>query len=120
MKKLLLLWLVLMVLMLVLVEGGKEICFGVDLIFVLFEWKDLQGKLVGFDIDLGNVICQQLQVKCVWVESNFDGIILVLKVCKFDVIFFGMYMIEKCKVQIVFSDKLYNGLVFFVVCKNIL
>ena len=44
---------------------GKEIRFGVDPTFAPFEWKDPQGKLAGFDIDLGNAICQQLQAKCV-------------------------------------------------------
>ncbi|MEK5760669.1 transporter substrate-binding domain-containing protein, partial [Acinetobacter variabilis] len=77
-------------------------------------------KLAGFDIDLGNAICQQLQAKCVWVESNFDGIIPALKARKFDAILSGMYMTEKRKAQIAFSDKLYNGPVFLVARKNTL
>ncbi len=99
---------------------GKEIRFGVDPTFAPFEWKDPQGKLAGFDIDLGNAICQQLQAKCVWVESNFDGIIPALKARKFDAILSGMYMTEKRKAQIAFSDKLYNGPVFLVARKNTL
>ena len=75
MKKSLLLWLALMASTSALAEGEKAIRFGVDPTFAPFEWKDPQGKLAGFDIDLGNAICQQLQAKCVWVESNFDGII---------------------------------------------
>ncbi len=101
-----------------LAEGGKEIRFGVDPTFAPFEWKDPQGKLAGFDIDLGNAICQQLQAKCVWVESNFDGIIPALKARKFDAILSGMYMTEKRKAQIAFSDKLYNGPVFLVARKK--
>jgi lysine/arginine/ornithine transport system substrate-binding protein/histidine transport system substrate-binding protein len=78
----------------------KEIRFGVDPTFAPFEWKDPQGKLAGFDIDLGNAICQQLQAKCVWVESNFDGIIPALKARKFDAILSGMYMTEKRKARL--------------------
>ncbi len=59
MKKSLLLWLALMASTSALAEGGKEIRFGVDPTFAPFEWKDPQGKLAGFDIDLGNAICQQ-------------------------------------------------------------
>lgn len=120
MKKSLLLWRALMASTSALAEGGKEIRFGVDPTFAPFEWKDPQGKLAGFDIDLGNAICQQLQAKCVWVESNFDGIIPALKARKFDAILSGMYMTEKRKAQIAFSDKLYNGPVFLVARKNTL
>lgn len=60
MKKSLLLWLALMASTSALAEGGKEIRFGVDPTFAPFEWKDPQGKLAGFDIDLGNAICQQV------------------------------------------------------------
>ncbi len=55
-----------------------------------------------------------------WVESNFDGIIPALKARKFDAILSGMYMTEKRKEQIGFSDKLYNGPVFLVARKNTL
>ena len=51
------------------------------------------------------------------VESNFDGIIPALKARKFDAILSGMYMTEKRKAQIAFSDKLYNGPVFLVARK---
>lgn len=97
MKKSLLLWLALMASTSALAEGGKEIRFGVDPTFAPFEWKNPQGKLAGFDIDLGNAICQQLQAKCVWVESNFDGIIPALKARKFDAILSGMYMTRSAK-----------------------
>lgn len=60
MKKSLLLWLALMASTSALAEGGKAIRFGVDPTFAPFEWKDPQGKLAGFDIDLGNAICQQV------------------------------------------------------------
>ncbi len=120
MKKSLLLWVALMASTSALAAENKEIRFGVDPTFAPFEWKDPQGKLAGFDIDLGNAICAQLQAKCVWVESNFDGIIPALKARKFDAILSGMYMTEKRKEQIGFSDKLYNGPVFLVARKNTL
>ena len=88
---------------------GKEIRFGVDPTFAPFEWKDPQGKLAGFDIDLGNAICQQLQAKCVWVESNFDGIIPALKARKFDAILSGMYMTESAKRRLPLATSCITG-----------
>lgn len=120
MKKSLLLWMALLASTSALAAGQKEIRFGVDPSFAPFEWKDPQGKLQGFDIDLGNAICQQLQAKCVWVENNFDGIIPALKARKFDAILSAMYMTDKRKQQIGFSDKLYTSPVFLVARKNTL
>ncbi|URN98534.1 lysine/arginine/ornithine ABC transporter substrate-binding protein [Leclercia adecarboxylata] len=98
----------------------KALRFGVDPTFAPFESKSPQGEVVGFDIDLGNAICQHLQAKCVWVENNFDGIIPSLKARKFDAILSGMYITEKRKEQIAFSDKIYSGPVFLVARKNTL
>lgn len=62
----------------VFVVDLKEIWFGVEVLYVLFEYKMFDGKLIGFDIDIGNVVCVKLKIKCVWVENDFDGLILVL------------------------------------------
>ena len=120
MKKSLVLWMALMASAPTLANELKQIRFGVDPSFAPFEWKDAQGTLRGFDIDLGNAICKQLNAQCVWVESNFDGIIPALKARKFDAILSGMYITDKRKQQVAFSDKLYSGLTFLVARKNTL
>lgn len=92
---------------------GKElkvIRFGVDPTYAPFESKAPDGKLVGFDIDLGNAICEKLKAKCVWVENSFDGIIPALKAKKFDGILSSMSVTEKRLQQISFSDKIDNVL----------
>ena len=69
MKKSLVLWMALMASAPTLANELKQIRFGVDPSFAPFEWKDAQGTLRGFDIDLGNAICKQLNAQCVWVEN---------------------------------------------------
>jgi len=83
--------------------------FGVDPTYAPFESKAPDGKLLGFDIDLGNAICAKLHAKCVWVESDFDGMIPALKARKFDGILSSMNVTEKRMREIDFSDKLYNA-----------
>lgn len=51
--------------------------------------------LIGFGIDIMNVLCVELYVCCVWVELSFDGMILGLFVCKFDVIVLLMMIMLK-------------------------
>ncbi|GAB7528289.1 ABC transporter substrate-binding protein [Pseudomonas sp. 3A(2025)] len=93
----------------VFAKDPNIIRFGVDPTFAPFESKQPDGQLVGFDIDLGNAICAQLKVKCVWVEVAFDSIIPALKAKKFDGILSAMTVNEKRKEAIAFSDRLYNS-----------
>lgn len=83
--------------------------FGTDPTYAPFESKAPDGKLIGFDIDLGNAICAKLHTQCVWVETAFDGMIPALKAKKFDGVLSSMNVTEKREKEIAFSDKLYNA-----------
>lgn len=82
--------------------------FGVDPTFPPFESKASDGALQGFDIDMGNAICQQMNVTCVWVQTGFDGIIPALQARKFDAILSAMAMTPRRREQVAFTDMLYN------------
>ncbi|MBI3145987.1 MAG: ABC transporter substrate-binding protein [Pseudogulbenkiania sp.] len=83
--------------------------FGTAPAYAPFESKASDGSLIGFDIDLGNAICQKLKAKCEWVENDFDGLIPALKARKFDAILASMNITEQRQKQIAFSDKVYNA-----------
>ncbi|MGF6770145.1 lysine/arginine/ornithine transport system substrate-binding protein [Paraburkholderia sp. GAS199] len=89
-------------------KDWSTIRFGVDASYAPFESKGSDGKLVGFDIDLGNEICARLKAKCVWVENDFDGMIPALKAKKFDGVLSSMSMTPQRAEQIAFSSKLFN------------
>src|SRR5438105_3999898 len=61
-----------------------EIRWGTDPGNAPFEFKNADGKLAGFDIDLGQAICAHLKARCTWVENDFDGMIPALKAKKLD------------------------------------
>ncbi len=90
--------------------GAKEevIRFGMDSSYPPFSSKGPDGKLHGFDIDLGEAICAKLKARCQWVEQDFDSLIIALKARKFDAILASMSATEQRKKQIDFSDMLYN------------
>jgi lysine/arginine/ornithine transport system substrate-binding protein len=79
--------------------------FGTDASYPPYESKAPDGTLAGFDIDLGNEICRRLHAKCVWVESDFDGMIPALKARKFDAILSTMSKTAAREQQIAFSTK---------------
>ncbi|MBV8627808.1 MAG: ABC transporter substrate-binding protein [Paraburkholderia sp.] len=89
-------------------KDWSTIRFGVDASYPPFESKGSDGKLAGFDIDLGNEICKRLNAKCVWVENDFDGMIPALKAKKFDGVLSAMSMTPQRAEQIGFSSKLFN------------
>ncbi len=86
----------------------STIRFGVDASYPPFESKDVSGKVVGFDVDLGNEICRRLSAKCVWIESDFDSMIPALKARKFDGVLSSMSMTQQRAEQIAFSAKLFR------------
>ncbi len=73
-----------------------------------FESKDASGKWVGFEIDLMDAVCAQMNAKCSIVEVAWDGIIPALQASKFDVIWSSMLITEKRKLVIDFTDKYYH------------
>lgn len=81
---------------------------GVETGYAPFEMKNPDGSLTGFDIDLGNEICQRIEAKCEWVESDFDGLIPSLKAKKIDLILSSMSITAQRQKKIGFSDKLYG------------
>jgi lysine/arginine/ornithine transport system substrate-binding protein len=87
-------------------KDWKVIRFGVDPSYPPFESKAPDGRLVGFDIDLGEALCAKLNAKCVWVENDFDGMIPALQARKIDAILSDMSVTEKRLRQIDFTGKI--------------
>jgi lysine-arginine-ornithine-binding protein len=89
-------------------RDATQLRFGVDPTYPPFESKAPSGQLVGFEIDFGNEICRRLNVKCVWVETAFDGIIPALQGRKFDAILSAMSITPQREAQVAFSTPLFN------------
>lgn len=88
-------------------QEWKEIRFGVYPEYPPFESVAADGSLQGFDIELGNAICAKLQVKCTWVNNEFDGMIPALRARKFDAIMSSMAVTPARQKQIDFTDRLF-------------
>ncbi|WP_322090325.1 ABC transporter substrate-binding protein [Burkholderia cenocepacia] len=81
--------------------------FGIEAAYPPFESKTPSGQLQGFDVDVGNAVCANLNMKCVWVENAFDGLIPALQARKFDAINSAMNITAKRKQSIDFTPPIY-------------
>lgn len=67
------------------VDGGI-IRFATEGAYKPWSFKEADGKLQGFEIDIINEVCIRLKAQCTTVESPFDGLIPALNASRFDVI----------------------------------
>jgi octopine/nopaline transport system substrate-binding protein len=64
---------------------------------------DTSGKLIGFEVDLGNDLRKRMKVTCEFVAQDWDGIIPALQQGKYDAIMSGMTITGERKKVIDFS-----------------
>lgn len=80
--------------------------------FVPFSYKDAQGKLIGFEIDLANALCEEAKVKCEIISQDWEGLIPGLQAQKYHAIMAGMSDTEERRQVVAFSEPYFiNNLV---------
>ncbi len=67
------------------IKSKGTIAVGVDPTYAPNEYKDSNGKIIGFDIDLMDAIAEKLGVKATYTESTFDNIIPGITGGKYDI-----------------------------------
>lgn len=77
---------------------------GVDVPYVPMEYRTAEGDLTGFDIDLGNAMCEEIGVTCEWVEQEWDGIIPGLLSRNYDAVMSSMTINDERRQQVLFSE----------------
>ena len=77
--------------------------------FPPFSKTEADGRITGFEIDLGNAVCAAAKLECEWVAQDFDGIIAALVAEKYDVIFSSMSITAERQASFDFSLPYYNS-----------
>ncbi|ELN6886407.1 transporter substrate-binding domain-containing protein [Vibrio alginolyticus] len=81
----------------------KQIRFTVEGAYPPFSWTTKEGKLEGFEVDLANALCKELEVKCVISKMDWDGIIPSLLSRKNDAIIAAMTITEEREKKVDFT-----------------
>lgn len=77
--------------------------------FPPFSKTEADGRITGFEIDLGNAVCAAAKLECEWVAQDFDGIIAALVAEKYDVIFSSMSITAERQASFDFTLPYYNS-----------
>jgi polar amino acid transport system substrate-binding protein len=85
------------------IKKRGEMVIGMEAAYVPYEsFKD--GKIVGFDCDLGQIFADKLGVKVKFIDTDWAGIIPALYTKKFDTILSGMTITKDRAEKVLFSQ----------------
>lgn len=77
--------------------------------FVPFSYKDANGKLIGFEIDLADALCQEAKLNCDVISQDWDGLIPGLQAQKYHAVMAGMSNTAERRQVVDFSDAYFQN-----------
>lgn len=87
---------------------------GTNATYEPMEYRSEDNDLVGFDIDLGNALAEELGVKAEWVDTSWDGIFNGLDNGSYEIVMAGLSITEQRKESFIMSEPYYtDGTVIF-------
>lgn len=97
----------------------KTIKIAVNAIYPPMEYKDPEsGKLIGFDVDLGNALAKELGVTLEWQEAAFEQLIPSLQTGRVDMILSGLNDRPARRETMDFVDYLNSGVQFYTLASR--
>ncbi|PEY42317.1 ABC transporter substrate-binding protein [Bacillus cereus] len=97
----------------------KEFRYAMSGLYKPFNFKENDGKLVGFDVEIGEALAKKMGMKPVPVTNPWETLIQGLKAKKYDVILGSMAITEERLKAVNFSNPYYrSGAQIFVAKKN--
>lgn len=84
-----------------------------------FSQTNPDGTLSGFDIDIANALCEEMQVQCEFVVNEWPTIIPSLKANKYDVIISSMAINDERRQEVLFTQPYYQSGYAFIAPQDV-
>lgn len=97
---------------------AREITFAMEPSYPPFELTNEKGEIIGFDVDIANAICKEIQATCHFKSQAFDALIPSLKAKRFDAAISAIDITEARAKQVSFSDPYYDSSASFITVKG--
>ncbi|AXP42171.1 TPA: lysine/arginine/ornithine ABC transporter substrate-binding protein [Haemophilus influenzae] len=98
--------------------SAQELTFAMEPSYPPFETTNEKGEIIGFDVDVANAICQEIQVTCKFKSETFDSLIPSLKAKRFDAAISAIDITNARAKQVLFSDAYYDSSASYVALKG--
>ncbi|OAN17680.1 arginine ABC transporter substrate-binding protein [Photobacterium jeanii] len=92
----------------------QEIKFVMEATYAPFEYMDENNQIQGFDVDLANALCKEIDAKCTFHNQPFDSLIPALKFRRYDAAISGIDITEQRQKQVSFTQAYYDNAAAFV------
>ncbi|MDQ2705756.1 MAG: amino acid ABC transporter substrate-binding protein [Pseudomonadota bacterium] len=86
------------------IKAAGVLKIGTEGTYAPFTYHDASGKLVGFDVEIGEAIAEKLGVKPEFVEGKWDGLIAGLDVKRYDTVINQVGITEERQAKFAFSE----------------
>ncbi|MFI8417773.1 arginine ABC transporter substrate-binding protein [Serratia sp. NPDC078593] len=96
----------------------ETIRFATEASYPPFEFVGADNKIQGFDVDLANAMCEEMQATCTFTNQAFDSLIPGLRFKRFDAVMAGMDITPEREKQVLFTQPYYDNSALFVAQKD--
>lgn len=98
--------------------NAQEITFTMEPSYPPFETTNEKGEIIGFDVDVANAICKEIQATCHFKSQAFDALIPGLKSKRFDASISAIDITDARAKQVAFSNAYYDSSASYVGLKG--
>lgn len=99
-------------------SAAQTLRFATEASYPPFEFVDSDNKIQGFDVDLANALCREMNATCTFTNQAFDSLIPSLKFRRFDAVMAGMDITPEREKQVLFSKAYYDNSALFIAQKG--